>query len=315
MILLFRGVTMVIQDRGTPVRRGIAGAKMPECSKGVRTMKCRVACVQMDVRMGHVADNLAAVQTALGQTTEAGCTLTIFPECCLTGYCFEGLDEARNVAESIPGPSTDRIMETCRQIQAYAVFGMLERVGEDLFNACVLAGPNGVVGRYRKIHLPYLGVDRFATPGDGAFEVYEAGPMRVGMNICYDASFPEAARVLALRGADLVALPTNWPPGAELTAEHVIHARALENNIYYAATNRVGKERGFEFIGKSQICGPDGATLAMAPDPVPTTLYAEIDVARARAKRITRIPGKHVIDRFADRRPEMYGPVVEKKQA
>lgn len=278
-------------------------------------MKCSVACVQMDVQMGQVASNLAAIQTALRQTTESGCLLTIFPECCLTGYCFDGLDEAREVAESIPGPSTDRIAESCRQVQAYAVFGMLERAGDKLFNACVLAGPNGLIGSYRKVHLPYLGVDRFATPGDRAFEVYEAGPVRVGMNICYDAAFPEAARVLALRGADLVALPTNWPPGAELTAQHLIHARALENNIYYAATNRVGNERGFEFIGKSQICGPDGATLAMAADPVPATLYAEIDTARARSKRITRIPGKHVIDRFADRRPAMYGAVVEKTQS
>lgn len=278
-------------------------------------MTCRVACVQMDVRMGQVSENRAAVQSALRRTTEAGCLITVFPECCLTGYCFDGLDEARDVAEPIPGPSTGIITETCRQTRGYAVFGMLELVDSELFNACVLAGPDGVIGSYRKVHLPYLGVDRFATPGDRTFEVYEAGPVRVGMNICYDAAFPEAARVLALRGADLVALPTNWPPGAEMTAKHVIHTRAMENNIYYAATNRIGQERGFHFIGQSQICGPDGATLATAPDPEPAMLYAEIDVAKARKKRIIRIPDKHVIDRFADRRPEMYGDVVKPTRA
>ena len=134
-----------------------------------------------------------------------------------------------------------------------------------------------MISSYRKAHLPFLGVDRFTTPGDGAFQVATAGEIRVGMNICYDATFPEAARVLMLEGADLIVLPTNWPPGFEPAAEYVINARALENRVYYAAVNRVGVENGFEFIGCSRSCGPNGQTLVEAPHRNEAILYAEID--------------------------------------
>jgi 5-aminopentanamidase len=132
------------------------------------------------------------------------------------------------------------------------------------------------------------------------------------MNICYDGAFPEAARVMALDGADLIVLPTNWPPGAECTAEFVINARAMENHVYYLAVNRVGTERGFRFIGQSKICGPHGEVLAEARHENEAILYAEIDPALARRKRVVRVPGLHEIDRFADRRPEMYRRLAEK---
>ena len=120
------------------------------------------------------------------------------------------------------------------------------------------------------------------------------------MSICYDGAFPEPSRAMALEGADLIVLPTNWPPGAECTADFVINTRAMENHVYYAAVNRVGDERGFRFIGKSKICGPSGDVLAIANHADETILYAEIDQALARRKRIIRVPGKHEIDRFAE---------------
>ena len=97
-------------------------------------------------------------------------------------------------AESIPGPSTDAMARACAATGGFVVMGMLERVGESIFNAAVLIGPTGVVGSYRKVHLPFLGIDRFNTHGDRPFAIHEAGELRVGMNICYDASFPEAAQ-------------------------------------------------------------------------------------------------------------------------
>src|SRR6202030_44525 len=106
---------------------------------------------------------------------------------------------------------------------------------------------------YRKAHRPFLGVDRFTAPGDRPFAVHDLGGLRVGIHICYDGSFPESARVLTLLGADLVVLPTNWPPGAAGTAKYLVPARALENQVFYAAVNRVGTERGFAFIGRTRI--------------------------------------------------------------
>lgn len=267
----------------------------------------KIAGVQMDVSLMDPDRNLRRMSEALRETSTRGAKLTVFPECALAGYCFAGIEEALPFAEAIPGPATEKMRSLCAELGCYAVFGLLEREGEKLFNAAVLLGPAGLIGSYRKVHLPYLGIDMFTSYGDRPFAVHNAGELRVGMNICYDSSFPEAARSLAILGADLVALPTNWPPGAECTAASVPNTRALENAVYYVAVNRVGSERGIEFIGRSRIVGTDGVTLAESRGTAEEILYAEIDPARARQKHLKRVPGKNEIDRLADRRPEMYG--------
>jgi predicted amidohydrolase len=276
----------------------------------------KIAGVQMDCRLGDVPGNLRAVHAGLRAAAAQGARLVVFPECALTGYCFDYVDEARPHAQPIPGPAVDALADDCRVLGVWAAVGLLER-GDDgrLFNACALVGPDGLLACYRKIHLPFLGVDRFTAPGDWPFAVHDLGGLRVGVNICYDGSFPESARVLALLGADLILLPTNWPHGAASTVRHLIGARALENHVYYAAVNRVGEERGFHFIGQSRVVACDGELLACAGGDRPETIFAEIDPAVAREKRIVKIPGKYELDRFGDRRPEMYGPIGEPKKA
>jgi predicted amidohydrolase len=272
----------------------------------------KIAGVQMNVSFADKTANLERIIKSTEAAALDGAKLVAFPECAIPGYCFESRDEALPFAETIPGPATEQLSAVCRRFDVSVIVGLLERDGDRLFNACVLVGPRGVSGSYRKVHLPYLGVDRFTTPGDRPFAVTDAGNLRIGMSICYDLAFPETARVLALEGADLIVLPTNWPPGAECTADFVVNTRALENKVYFMAVNRVGVERGFEFIGKSKICDVHGNTLIVAEHTRETTLYAEIDVAEARKKRIVRVPDKHIIDRFADRRPEMYGRIASK---
>ena len=271
----------------------------------------KIACVQMDVKIGEVDYNLAAIEDRLRETARNGTKLAIFPECAVTGYCFESLDEARPFAQTIPGPATDRITAQCAKLDMFAVFGMIEVDGDSVYNAAILTGPEGVVGSYRKVHLPYLGVDMHVAYGDRPFAVHDIGGLRVGINICYDSAFPEATRTLALLGADLITLPTNWPPGAECVAAHVLNTRAMENAVYFAAANRVGSERGFEFIGRSRICATKGETLAASEDTSETILYAEIDPEPSRNKTAVREPGRHAIDRMADRRPEMYGTLIK----
>lgn len=271
----------------------------------------KIAGVQMDVAIGNPAANLDRIESFTEQTTSRGARLTVFPECAVTGYCFDSIEESLPLAETIPGRSTERLTALCRRLQTHIVTGMLERDGDRIFNAAVLIGPQGVIGSYRKVHLPYLGVDMHTTPGDRPFAVHEFEGMKIGMNICYDSGFPEAARCLAILGADLIVLPTNWPPGAECMASACIPARAMENAVYYAAINRIGTERGFRFIGRSSICAPDGKVIAASEGVDEEILYADIDVAKARAKRIIRVPDKHEIDRLADRRPEMYGLLTQ----
>ncbi len=268
----------------------------------------KIAAVQMDCHLSDKPRNLAAIRAGLRQAAERGGRLVIFPECALTGYGFDSREEALPFAETLPGPATDAIAADCRELDVWAVFGLLERgAAGELFNACALVGPQGFVAGYRKIHLPLLGVDRFTTPGDRPFAVHDLGGLRLGMNICYDGSFPESARVLMLLGADLVVLPTNWPTGAISTVCHLVQARALENHIFYAAVNRVGEERGFRFIGQSRIVQCNGEIVAQAGEYNAEVIVAEIDPAAARNKHIVKIPGKYELDRLADRRPEMYG--------
>lgn len=271
----------------------------------------KIACVQTDVSFKDINANLSSLEATVRNEVNQGTELTVFPECYSTGYCFDSLAEAMEFSESVPGPSTDRVAKLCAELKTHVVFGMLEKSGDDLFNVAVLIGPDGLIGCYRKVHLPYLGVDRFTTPGDRPFEVFEAAGVRIGMLICYDGGFPEAARVLSIRGADLIVLPTNWPPGGSYMAEFSINCRAMENGIYFAAVNRIGTENGFSFIGKSRICSPVGATINSIDDASPGILRTEIAPMVARTKRIVRVPGKHLIDRMADRRPEMYAAICE----
>jgi predicted amidohydrolase len=200
----------------------------------------------------------------------------------------------------------------CKAHEVFAVFGLLEKDGDRLFNACALVGPQGLIGVYRKTHLLHLGVDRFTTPGDKPFQVFDLGGLRVGMLICFDGSIPEAPRVLTLLGADLIVLPTNWPEGAMCSAEHLPPVRAMENHVYFLAVNRVGTEKGFTFVGRSRLVDCGGSTLAEAEGDQEGMFYAEIDPDLARQKRVVIIPGAYELDRIASRRPEFYGPLMER---
>jgi predicted amidohydrolase len=271
----------------------------------------KIAAVQMNCRLADKTRNLEAVQTRLREAAGEKARLVVFPECVLSGYCYTSKAEALPHAEPIPGPATDALAAACRRLDVWAVVGLLEHEVStgNLFNACVLTGPQGQLHDYRKIHLPFLGVDRFTTPGNRPFTVHDLGGLRVGMNICYDGSFPESSRILALHGADLVVLPTNWPIGASACA--LVAARALENHIYYAAVNRVGEERSFHFLGQSRIVDCSGELLASCAGDAEETLYATIDPDEARRKRVVKIPGEYEVDRVGDRRPDMYGPLCE----
>jgi predicted amidohydrolase len=271
-----------------------------------------IAGVQMDCRLADRTANLAAIRAKLREAAGNGARLIIFPECILSGYCFKSTDEAIGSAETLPGPATEALTADCCELNVFAIFGLLERAGDRLFNSAALVGPQGLVGSYRKTHLPCLGVDRCTVVGDRPYQVHDLGGLRVGMLICYDGSFPEPSRVLALNGADLIALPTNWPEQGAPSARVLTPARALENRLYFAAVNRVGTEGGFRFVGLSRICDITGEALAAQEDDREAILYAKIDPERARAKRIVNIPGEYELDRIADRRPDLYGDLVKR---
>jgi len=271
-----------------------------------------LACVQTDVVYADVSANIARVIDWLDRAGNQGADLVVMPECMLTGYGYDNREQAIASARAIDDPLFAEFAQTASKLSLHFSLGFLERDGDRLFNAAVLIGPGGILGHYRKIHLPHVGVDRFVDRGDFPYQTHTAkcktvGDVHVGLAICYDCSFPEPMRLLALAGADVIALGTNWPVAAYRTAQVVPPARSMENHLYFAAANRVGQENGFQYCGRSSICGPDGEVLASTDGDEETILLAEIDPQIARNKRIERTAGKHVIDRFADRRPEFYG--------
>jgi len=273
----------------------------------------QVAVAQTEPRLGENERNLEAGLVRFEEAVAAGAELLVLPECAIPGYMFDSLEEAMPYAEEIPGPTTEAFEAVCRRLGAHVVCGLLERDGNVLYNAAVLVGPEGLIGSYRKTHLPFLGVDRFVTPGD-ELSVYETALGRIGLEICYDLRFPEVTRTLALRGADIVAHPTNFPMAAKVQTELVTVARAAENRIYLLTANRVGKERRGEFCGWSQIVDPFGKRLAEADETEETLLVADVDVEKARDKDYV-IPGEYELYLFGDRRPELYGALVEETQA
>ncbi|MBI4330708.1 MAG: carbon-nitrogen hydrolase family protein [Chloroflexi bacterium] len=273
-------------------------------------MKVRIAGVQMAPEIAQKRANLDKCLDRLHEAAAAGARLVVFPECCLTGYCFSSREEARPMAETIPGPATEGAAEACRKLRVYAVLGLIERDGGRLYNAAVLLGPEGVIASYRKVHLPYLGVDRFLNKGNLPFAVHHTRAGNLGLNICYDASFPESARVMALAGADIIILPTNWPEGRQRVPNFVINTRAFENKVHYVAVDRVGRERGTGFIGRSKIVDAGGDTLAEAGPVNEEIIYADVDLTRARTKRTVVIPGQFEFDLLRDRRPDFYRPLT-----
>ncbi len=273
-------------------------------------IKC--ALVQCDPQLGDKQGNLAETLSHVESCAAAGARLVVFPECNLSGYCFTSRQEGLSAAETIPGPSTEALTAKCRQAGTYVAAGLLEKDGDKLYNSAVLISDEGeLLCTYRKTHLPHLGVDRFVDPGPGPLLIKATALGRIGLLICYDLYFPEPARVLMLGGAEMLVVITNWPNGREAYPDFVIQTRARDNHLYVLAANRVGIERGTGFFGRSQVCDPDGKVLAEAAAGEPEVIYAELEPRSAGELELVLKPGEFELDLLGDRRPDLYGPLVE----
>lgn len=270
----------------------------------------KVAAVQMESKLLDPAFNLQAVLARLHTAAQEGAVLAVFPETILTGYNMSR-EEAAEVADRIPGHATGRLAEACRREDIHAVVGMLE-AGPDgeFYNTAVLIGPGGLLERYRKTHLPLLGVDRYLSPGEAFTSPVGTPAGRAGILICYDLRFPEPIRCLALAGAQVVALPTAWPQAATLYPDYMARSRASENRVYLVAANNVGEERGTRYLGRSIIVAPSGEVLAEAEGESETILLAEVDPSQSDRKHLVFRPGEYELDLMGDRRPELYAPLT-----
>lgn len=263
-----------------------------------------VACVQTAPRFGEVAHNLDEVE-ALLQDVRAD--VVVLPELFATGYSFQDRDEVRALAEPFAGgPTIERMRAWSETTGGMIVAGFPEIDGERLFNAAAVVAFGRPLGCYRKAHLFGFESECFDR-GDTDFPVYAYGGVRVGVMVCFDWMFPEAARTLALRGADVIAHPSNLvTPG---WCQKAMPVRAIENMLATATANRFGREHrppraALHFTGESQICGPLGTEEARAPAIGSCVVRAEIDPSPIRLKRF---PSGNEILR--DRRPDLYAPI------
>ena len=277
------------------------------------------AAVQTDPQLADVEGNLATILAGLADAAgggagappgDAGVDLAVFPECALSGYGFGSREEGLAVAQTVPGPATEAVAAACAEHDTIVVFGLLERDGDRLYNSAAVVGPGGVLGVYRKTHRPFLGVDRFVDPGDRGYPVFDTPAGRLGVLICYDLSFPEAARSLKLDGAQVLCVPTNWPEAAEVSCVHSPPVRAQENHLHLVVCDRVGSEAGFTFRGESRVVDCSGRTLdALGREP--GVARAALDPGRSDENRIVHVAGEYELDRLGHRRPDTYGRLVD----
>jgi 5-aminopentanamidase len=260
-----------------------------------------VAACQVSLRVGEVGANRATALEAVRAAAAARARIIVLPELTPSGYVFESPAEARSLAEPADGPTVTQWAAEAARLGVIIVGGFCE-LGADglLYNSAVLADPGGVRAVYRKAHLWDAESD-FFVPGSAPPPVVDTQYGRIAMMICYDVEFPEWVRQPALAGADLLAVPTNWPaepvpPGERPMVVANVQTAAYANHMFIAAACRVG------WVGGSLIAGPRGYPLAgPASETEPEVLVAGCDLRSARSKATSARNDPH-----RDRRPALY---------
>ena len=279
----------------------------------VGTQPVRIAACQVSLRVGEPGPNRAAAAAAVTEAAGLGAGIVVLPELTPSGYVFADRAEARSLSEPADGPTAAEWGKLAAGHEIVIVGGFSE-LGEDrrLYNSSMLVDPSGIRAVYRKAHLWDAEAD-FFTPGTQPPPVVATRYGAIAMMICYDVEFPEWVRLPALAGADLLAVPTNWPaervpPGERPMVTANIGVAAFANRMFVAAACRCGDERGVAWTGGSVIAGPDGYPLAgpastsAAPGGArPELLLADCDLRLARDKATGPRNNAH-----GDRRPALY---------
>ena len=242
--------------------------------------------------------------TVAADAAHRGARLLICPEMYLTGYNI-GPEAARRLAVPANGASAQSIMQTARECGIAILYGYPER-GPDgqIYNTAQLIDRSGQTrGSYRKTHL-FGEIDRAAfSAGSSLPDIIELDGIKIGILICYDVEFPENVRALALRGADLIAVPTALMQPFDIVARTIVPARAYENQAFVAYADRCGVEGELSYCGLSCVIGPDGSDLARAGR-TEALIVADLDLdqlAQSRARNT----------HLRDRRPHLYGVLTK----
>jgi predicted amidohydrolase len=267
----------------------------------------RIAVVQLKPELFRVEENLEKIGSIC---KDISADLIVLPELVTSGYVFQNKAELDKVSEPVPSGKSFLFMSnlSCR-LDASIVYGFPEKADDKVYNSAALINPDGSFYIYRKTHLFYREKLFFSQGDTGLFCCEAKGGVKVGIMICFDWQFPEAARVIALNGAQVICHPSNlvlpWCQQAMLT-------RSLENRVFSATANRIGMESNGEmslgFTGQSQIVNTKGELLFRLSSDKEEVGITEIEPEQALDKSVTDMN-----DAFGDRRPALYADLVKPK--
>jgi predicted amidohydrolase len=278
-----------------------------------RELNYRVAAVQMHPNVGEKEKNVENMMEFINEASDNKAKLIVFPELAVSGYTFDTREEAFYLAETIPdGKSTMKFIDTAKKKEIYISYGITEIDEGKLFNTCVLVGPSGYIGTFRKLHL-WHNEKMFFEPGNLGVPVFFTPIGRIAMLNCYDIWFPESWRLAALKGADIVCVNTCWVPilgqDSKLLpmADYLCMTGAHSNAVFVVAACRIGVERKQPFIGHSIITNPLGFPIGgPASEDKEEILYADINISDARrGKTWSELNGP-----LRDRRKDVYDEML-----
>lgn len=226
------------------------------------------------------------------------CDILVLPELSVSGYNFEHIDQVHQCADPCDGKTARFFRDLSKKTGTLYVYGFAEAFGTRLFNSSAAVDKGGLVHLYRKLHL-FDREKQWFSPGNLPLEPFSLGDCRIGMLVCFDHFYPEAARTLALKGAQIICHPSNLviPDTAQLTTR----VRSLENRVFWVLANRTGEERSLRFTGRSQTVSPAGALLSSSDEAYQGASLCEIHPGDALDKHITGVN-----DLFADRAVQYY---------
>ncbi len=275
------------------------------------SLEVGIGIAQISGEPFEIDANRARCRDAISRAFEAAADIVVLPELIVSGY----VADARRlfpIAESVPGPTTQEWAGLARQAGGYVVGGLAERVGERLYNTAVAVGPEGVIAHYRKAHLFAEEKVAFA-PGDLGFPVARTRFGTIGLCVCYDLRFVEVVRLLALRGADLICVPTAWLPGYDQQrwdSEGMspqgrgAELQANLNQVFIGAASQAGEHGQCDFLGSSILIDPYGKRVLgpMSGDAEEVSV-ARVDIGAAKRSQVRG----ELISPRADRRTDIYG--------
>ena len=262
----------------------------------------KIGFIQFSPKRGDLQANIKKIDSYSDQFKDAD--LLVLPELCNSGYNFSSSKQVLDTSEEIKKSEfVDYIKSICKEYSLYVVSGFNEREGKDLYNTSVLIGPEGFIGKYRKLHL-FMNEKKYFVPGNVGLPVFDIGICRVGMLVCFDWMFPEVWRILSIKGADIICHPSNLVlPGL---CQSAIPIHSLTNRVYIVTANRIGTEDDLTFTGLSTISNPKGEVLYQATGAKEEVKIIDVDISLARDKNITRSN-----DIINDRRPGEYKELID----